>query len=181
MTDCKKPPVSNPELSDRIKTGAKLNWYALYTQPRAEKRVNEKLKANNMECYLPLHRSPRVWSDRIKIVDIPLFHSYIFVRCRASEILQMNKINGVVKVVFYDGKPAVIRQDEIDAIRIFIEEAAGKTLCKGDEVEILTGSMRNKSGKIIKIKKKYLLLHIQHLMATVCVNTESVALLNRIK
>ena len=157
------------------------NWYALYTQPRAEKRVKEKLDQNGVECYLPLHRSPRVWSDRVKMVDLPLFNSYIFVKCRETEILQMNKINGVVRVVFYDGKPAKISQKEIDAIQMFINEAAGKTLCKGDEVEILTGSMKNRSGKIIKIKKKYIVLHIQQLMATVCVNTESVAPLKRVK
>jgi transcription antitermination factor NusG len=175
--------VSTLDTAGSAKCGSKtkLNWYALYTQPRAEKRVREMLEMNRIECYLPLHRSPRVWSDRIKMIDIPLFNSYIFVQCNASEIWQMNKINGVVRVVFHDGKPAVIRQKEIDAIKIFIEAAAGKTLCKGDEVEILTGSMKHKSGKIIKIKKKYILLHIQQLMATICVNTENVALLNRIK
>lgn len=195
MADTKKHPVSknmaktdsglalgseNRQIAN-IESVSKLNWYALYTQPRAEKRVKEKLEMNGVECYLPLHRSPRVWSDRVKMVDIPLFNSYIFVKCKDADILQMNRISGVVRTVFYDGKPAKIRQDEIDAIRLFIEEASGKTLCKGDEVEILTGSMKRRSGKIIKIKKKYIMLHIQQLMATVCVNTESVAPLNRVK
>ncbi|MDR2917498.1 MAG: UpxY family transcription antiterminator [Tannerella sp.] len=162
-------------------TTNKTNWYVLYTTPRSEKRVKEKLEWNGVECYLPLHRSPRVWSDRVKMVDIPLFNSYIFVKCKESEILSLIRINGVVKVVFYDGKPAVIRQAEVDAIKMFIEEAEGKVLCTGDEVEILAGSMKNKSGKIIKIKKKYLVLHIEQLAATICVNTESVALLGRVK
>ncbi|MDR0574919.1 MAG: UpxY family transcription antiterminator [Tannerella sp.] len=162
-------------------TTNKTNWYVLYTTPRAEKRVKEKLEWNGVECYLPLHRSPRVWSDRVKLVDIPLFNSYIFVKCREAEILSLLRINGVVRVIFYDGKPAVIRQAEVDAIRMFIKEAEGKVLCAGDEVEILTGSMKNKSGKIIKIKKKYILLRIEQLAATVCVNVESVALLGRIR
>lgn len=160
---------------------SKLNWYALYTKPRSEKRVKEKLESNGWECYLPLHRSPRVWSDRVKVVDMPLFNSYIFVKCKESEILSSIRVNGVVRVVFYDGKPAVIRQKEVDAIKMFIEEAEGKVLCTGDEVEILTGSMKNKSGKIMKIKKKYLVLHIEQLAATICVNTESVAPLDRVK
>jgi transcription antitermination factor NusG len=164
-----------------FKTSAGLNWYALYTKPRAEKRVDETLKANGIECYLPLHRSPRVWSDRIKVVDIPLFNSYIFVKCNASEIFYMNKIDGVARIVYYDGKPAIIRQNEIDAIKTFIKEAEGRTLCKGDEVEILTGSMKKISGKIVRIKKHYVLLHIQQLMATICVNTENVAPLDRMK
>lgn len=162
-------------------SGSACNWYALYTKPRSEKRVKEKLEQNGWECYLPLHRSPRVWSDRVKIVDMPLFNSYIFVRCKEAEILSLIRINGVVRVVFYDGKPAVIRPVEIEAIKMFIEEAEGKVLCTGDEVEILAGSLKNKSGKIVKIKKKYLVLRIEQLAATVCINTESVAPLNRVK
>jgi transcription antitermination factor NusG len=165
----------------RTCSGSKYNWYALYTSPRAEKRVKENLEQNGIECYLPLHRTPRVWSDRVKMVDIPLFNSYVFVKCKISEIFRMNRIRGVVKIVYYDGKPAMIRQNEIDAMKMFIREAAGRVLCEGDEVEILTGSMKNISGKITKIKKKYIMLHIKQLMATVCVNTESVAPLNRIK
>ena len=156
------------------------NWYILYTLPRFEKRVKERLESNGVVCYLPLHRCPRVWSDRVKMVDIPLFSSYIFVRCKSHEIMPLIHVNGVVRVVFYDGHPAIVRQLEIDAIRQFIEAAKEKVLCTGDEVEILTGSMKKKCGKIVKIKKKYLLLHIEQLTATVCVNIASVAPLNRL-
>lgn len=57
------------------------NWYVLYTFPRAEKQVKERLEREGIDCWLPLHRSPRVWSDRVKLVDVPLFNSYIFVHC----------------------------------------------------------------------------------------------------
>ena len=158
----------------------KENWYILYTTPRAEKRVKEKLEMNGTTCYLPLHRRPRVWSDRIKMVDMPLFNSYIFVKCKVYELFSFIRINGVVRIVFYDGQPAIIRQSEIDAVKQFIDQATEKVLCTGDEVEILTGSMKKKFGKIIRIKKKYILLHIEQLAATVCVNTESVAHVNRL-
>lgn len=156
-------------------------WYALYTTPRAEKQVKEKLDADEIDCYLPLHRTPRTWSDRVKLVDMPLFHSYIFVQCKPTEILSMNRIKGVVRVVFYDGKPAVIRPEEIDAIRLFLQEAAGKPLCTGEEVEILAGSLKNRSGTIVRIKKKYLVLRIDCLAANVIVNTEYVAPLKRVR
>jgi transcription antitermination factor NusG len=181
MTEIKERTISKAANGAVSSHPDSLNWYALYTSPRAEKRVMEKLEQNGVECYLPLYRSPRVWSDRVKVVDVPLFNSYIFVRCNAVEIFRMHKVYGVVKVVFYDGKPAIIRQEEIDAIRMFIEEASGKMLCTGDEVEILTGSMKNISGKIVRVKKKYLVLHIKQLMATVCVNMESVAPVSRIR
>jgi len=154
---------------------AKKNWYVLYTSPRFEKRVKEQLNLNGTECYLPLHRCPRVWSDRVKLVDIPLFSSYIFVFCKPYEVMPLIRLSGVVRVVFQNGKPAVIRPSEIEAIRLFLEEAKEKVLCTGDEVEILTGSMKKRYGKIVKIKKKYAVLHIEQLAATVCVNTESLA------
>lgn len=157
----------------------KKNWYVLYTAPRAEKQVKENLETKGTICYLPLHRSPRVWSDRVKIVDIPLFSSYIFVKCTVNELFLLIRINGVVRIVYYDGKPAIVRESEIDAVRQFIDQAKEKTLCTGDEVKILTGSMKKRCGKIIKIKKKYILLHIEQLAATVCVNTESVAPIRR--
>ena len=155
---------------------AELNkkWYVLYTRPRFEKRVKERLESNGQECFLPLHRTPRVWSDRVKMVDIPLFSSYVFVKCREFELLPLLRINGVVRVVYYNSKPAVIRSQEIDVIKKFIEAAEGRILCTGDEVEILAGSLKNKNGKIVKIKKKYLVLNIEQLAATVCVNTDYV-------
>ncbi len=153
----------------------KLNWYALYTKPRSEKRVKERLEILEAECYLPLHNVPRVWSDRVKRIDVPLFSSYIFVRCEEAQVYRFITIEGVVRVVFYDHKPAIIKQSEIDAMKTFIEKAAGRTLCTGEEVRILAGSMKNISGKITKIKKKYIVLRIEQLSATVCVNTEMVA------
>ena len=166
---------------DKNDTEAKYEWYALYTKPRFEKRIKERLESNGYESYLPLHRTPRVWSDRIKMVDIPLFNSYIFVKCREFEILSLLRINGIVRVVFYNGKPAVIRQVEIDAIQAFLKEAEGRVLCAGDDVEILAGSMKSKSGKIVMIKKKYLVLRVEQLTATVCVKMDNVVPLKRLK
>ena len=173
--------VNKTEPETELKRGQKNKWFTLYTRPRFEKRVEEELTINGYECYLPLHRTPRVWSDRVKLVDMPLFNSYIFVKCHEREIRSLNRLKGVVRVVFYDCKPAIIRQQEINAIKEFIELAAGKVLCKGDDVEILAGSLKNRSGKIIKVKKKILLLRIDQLAAIVSVSIESVAPVKRVK
>jgi len=157
------------------------NWYVLYTSPRAEKKVKERLDELNIENYLPLHLSPSVWSDRVKMIDKPLFNSYIFVRCKEHELRALLRVYGVVQIVYYAGKPAIIRQKEIDAIRQFLEEAAKHPLCEGEEVEILTGALKNISGKIRKLKKNYLLLYIEQLGVSVAVNLSSVARVNRIK
>ena len=156
----------------------KNSWYALYTKPRAEKKVNERLQEKGVECYLPLHRAPCIWSDRVKLIDKPLFTSYIFVRCSEPELHALLHINGVLRVVYYCDRPAVIRQKEIDAILSFLEQAANRKLCVGEEVEILSGVLKRISGKIQKIKKNYLLLTIERIGATVCVNLSNVAYKN---
>lgn len=157
------------------------NWYVLYTAARAEKQVKERLEARNIECWLPLHRTPRVWSDRVKMVDMPLFTSYIFVRCTDSVLRTLLQVYGVSRIVYYNGKPAIVRQKEIDAIQAFLEQAAERPLCTGEEVEILCGAMKNVSGKVKKIKKNHLLLYLEQLGATVCVKLENVARIDRIK
>lgn len=76
------------------------NWYVLYTAPRAEKQVKERIDLLGVECWLPLHRTPRVWSDRVKIVEIPLFSSYVFVRCTDAVLRDLLKVYGVIRIVF---------------------------------------------------------------------------------
>lgn len=157
------------------------NWYVLYTAPRAEKQVKERIDMLGVECWLPLHRTPRVWSDRVKIVEIPLFSSYVFVRCTDAVLRDLLKVYGVIRIVFYNQKPAIVRQVEVDAIKDFLEQAAGHELSLGEEVEILTGAMKHVSGKVKKIKKNHLLLYLEQLGATVCVKLNDVARVNRLK
>lgn len=159
----------------------KIDWYVLYTAPRAEKQVRERILALGVECWLPLHRAPRAWSDRVKIVELPLFNSYIFVRCSGLKLMELPRVYGVVRIVYYDGKPAVIRQKEIDAIQEFLDRASELALCPGEEVEILCGAMKHVSGKVKKIKKNHLVLYLEQLGATVCVKLDHVAPKNRLK
>ncbi|MDR1601484.1 MAG: UpxY family transcription antiterminator [Tannerella sp.] len=158
-----------------------VSWHVLYTSSRMEKKVKTALDERNVENYLPLHKSPSVWSDRIKIIDKPLFPSYIFVRCRENILRKLPQIYGVSKILYCNGRPAIVRQKEIDAIRIFLKHAAERSLCIGEEAEILSGLMKHVSGKVRKIEKKYLLLFIEPLGATVSVNLKNVAPTNRIK
>jgi len=159
----------------------KPHWYALYTQPRAEKKVHERLQAIVDECYLPLHKAPRAWSDRIKIIDKPLYSSYIFVRCCEFELFSLLQVSGVVRVVYYCGKPAVIRPQEIAEIKSFLKKADHRELYVGDEVEILSGLLKHVSGKIRKIKNKVISLTIEQIGITVSVDLSQVAHIDRIK
>ena len=152
-------------------------------EKKIPKWIRNKLEETRsvLECFLPLHRTPRVWSDRVKIVEVPLFSSYIFVRCPDTVLRDLLQVYGVIRIVFYNGKPAIVRQKEIDAIEDFLGQAAEHELCAGEEVEILTGAMKHVSGKVKKIKKNHLLLYLEQLGATVCVKMDDVARVNRLK
>ena len=166
----------------RIRAARAVNWYVLYTAPRAEKKVDERLRERGVESYLPLHRSPQVWSDRVKMVDKPLFTSYVFVRCTETEALSFVKtIYGVARVVFYNGRPAIIRSSEIDAIRDFLKQAANHQLTVGEEAEILSGPLKSVSGIVQKIGRNRLRLHIEQIGVTVTVDLSEVAPVKRIK
>ena len=86
------------------------------------------------------------------------FTSFLFVRCTDPELRNLTRVYGVARIVYYNGKPAVVRQKEIDAIQDFVDQASQHAVCPGGEVEILCGAMTHVSGKVKKIKKNQLVL-----------------------
>jgi transcription antitermination factor NusG len=151
-------------------------WYVLYTAPRAEKQVEQRLKQSDLPTFLPLHLAPRCWSDRVKMVEVPLFASYIFVRTTEYILRSLLVVQGVSRIVFYDGRPAIVREAEIKAIRQFLEQASAKELsyAPNEEVLIACGPLKNISGKIKRIGKRFLLLHLEQLGLTVSVGVDQV-------
>ena len=79
-------------------------WFAIYTRPRAEKKVKEQLLKIDIETFLPLRKELRQWKDRKKWVEVPLFTSYIFVRIQVKEYYEIIKnIRDIVKFVTIGG------------------------------------------------------------------------------
>ncbi len=143
----------------------KLAWYVIYTAPKAEKQVQKRLQEAGEEVFLPIHLAPRKWSDRIKLVEMPLFPSYLFVRARQERLYDLIRIPGVARIVYFDGQPAEVRQQEIKAIQQFLEYANGK-ICQialDDEVRVAVGPLKDTGGKVIKIGKQYVVLLLEKL------------------
>lgn len=154
----------------------------LYTSARAEKQVEGRLKTiDKVEVLLPLHLSPRKWSDRIKYVEVPLFPSYIFVKTTDHILRSLTKIQGVSRIIFHEGKPAVIREKEIKSILSFLENAQNKEISYSIDEEILIacGPLKEISGKIKRIGKKNLVLHVEQLGLTVSIALDQVKKINR--
>ncbi len=145
-------------------------WYVLYTAPRAEKKVADRLIKEGFEIFLPIYKAKRKWSDRVKEVELPLFNSYVFVHCPNIKLRYSVLVPGVVKVVYYVGRPAVVTDAEIEAIKDFLNLSnKNKIISVGDMVSILGGVLEKKSGEVTKIGERFTYLYIESLDATVCI------------
>ena len=94
-----------------------MNWYALYTKPRNEQKVAQKLQALGIIAYCPLVLISKQWSDRKKKVLVPLLPSYVFVQIEEQNRKDVFQVGGVVQYVFWLGKPAIIKPNEIEALK----------------------------------------------------------------
>ena len=134
-------------------------WLAVYTRPRWEKKVNQLLIEKGLESYCPLNKVRRKWSDRIKIVEEPLFKSYVFVRVNDDDRSTVRMTNGAINFVYWDGKPALIKEKEIIAIKRFLNEyeqveVRPSELKVNQRVRITNGTMMDKEGKVLDVRHK---------------------------
>jgi transcription antitermination factor NusG len=135
------------------------NWYVVYTRSRCEKKVNSFLTKRGVESYCPLNRCHKKWADRNKIVLEPLFNSYVFIKVNKKEIVSVKQMTSdIVNVVYWLGAPAVIREEEIKHIQLFLGEYQNVKIEKrevrvNDEIKIIQGPLMNTVGKIGEVRK----------------------------
>jgi transcriptional antiterminator RfaH len=135
------------------------NWYAIYTKSRNEKRVSELLSQQGIENYLPLMKKIRIWSDRKKTVEMPLFSSYIFVNIDEKEYYECLKTQGVVKFVSFERKRVAVPSFQIEAIRKFVETGEELIPNEGDftigkRVKVIRGGMKGLEGRLSEVLGK---------------------------
>ncbi|HNR17826.1 MAG TPA: UpxY family transcription antiterminator [Chitinophagaceae bacterium] len=143
-------------------------WLAIYTRPRWEKKVNQLLTEKGFESYCPLNKVRRKWSDRVKIVEEPLFKSYVFVKATDEDRTEVRMTTGAINFVYWNGKPAVIREKEITAIKRFLNEyenveARPVDVKVNQRVRITNGSFMDQEGKVLDIKHKLVKVAIDSL------------------
>ena len=134
-------------------------WLAIYTKPRWEKKVNQLLLDKGVECYCPLNKVKRQWSDRVKVIEEPLFKSYVFVKVTDDDRTKVRLTNGVMNFVYWNGKPAIVRDSEIETIKRFLDdyenvEAHQVEVKLNQQVRITGGSMMDKVGTVLAVGKK---------------------------
>lgn len=151
-------------------------WFAIHTRPRWEFKVSKILARSGVEHYCPLKKVQKQWSDRKKILDVPLFPSYVFVRISDSEQVAIRQIDGVVNFVYWLKTPAQIRDEEITIIKQFLSEyqfvdCEKNVVSINDKVRILSGPLMHREGNVLEIKHKSIIVNLPtlgyNLVATV--------------
>lgn len=144
------------------------SWHVIYTKAKSEKKVAERLNENGFEAYCPQIKTLKKWSDRKKKVSVPMFNSYVFLRITEKDRSEVLKDPGVLNFVFWLGKPAIVKDYEIEAIREIAEhsedvEVSQLQLEKGQLVTISEGPFKGLTGKITDMGKKLILVYIEQL------------------
>ncbi|GAB4093953.1 UpxY family transcription antiterminator [Flaviaesturariibacter terrae] len=158
-------------------------WYAIYTRPRWEKKVHQLLLQKGIESYCPLNKVHRKWSDRVKLIEEPLFKSYVFVRASDDLRTEVRMTEGVVNFVYWNGKPAVIKDKEIQAIRKFLDDHQNVELVKVDwkpdvKVAVMSGPLMNAEGRIVQVNSKTVKVLIESLGYLLLANIDKTKLIS---
>jgi transcription antitermination factor NusG len=142
---------------------AEYQWLALYTRSQSERKVSAELQYLGIEFFLPMISRWRQWSDRKKKVDEPLFRSYVFVHVSEKEYYTALNVPGAVRFVTFGGKAVAIPENQILAIRQYLQEPeeipeAELTFKEGELVRIKAGPMEGLIGKMLRYKNKFRLI-----------------------
>lgn len=142
-----------------VKKVIEKKWYAVYTRPRAEKLVCDRVVEMGAEVFLPLQKTYRIWSDRKKLVIKPLLSSYLFVKTSGKEKGEIVKVAGVVKYISFEGHAVAIPENQINNLRLIVNSDARidvttEQFDPGDKVEVMHGALCGLTGELIKIGSK---------------------------
>lgn len=134
-------------------------WLALYSRPRWEKKVAQLLTEKGLESYCPVNKVRRKWSDRVKVVEEPLFKSYVFVRVADGDKTAVRMTPGVINFVYWNGKPALIKDKEINAIKQFLNdyenvEVKPIELELNQRVKVTKGPLMDQEGQVLELQRK---------------------------
>lgn len=145
-----------------------MNWYVLYTKPKWEKKVAERLIQMGVDCYCPVITKVKEWSDRKKKVEMPLFNSYVFVNLKDTDRNSVFQIAGVVRYLFWLGKPAIVRDEEINIIKkslsaTNISDISVTSIQVGDRIKLESGAFSNQDAIVQEVSNTHYILVLESL------------------
>jgi transcription antitermination factor NusG len=152
-------------------------WFAVQVTPRHEKKVASLLEYKNYRQFLPTAPVRRRWSDRVKVLDEPLFPCYVFCRSRSSRLGGLRGTPGIIRVVSFGGKPCPLADYEIENLLRVIESKRDVSACPylatGQTVHVISGPLTGVRGIITQIKKRNrLVLSVDMIMKSLSIEID---------
>jgi transcription antitermination factor NusG len=144
------------------------SWYVLYTKPRNEKKVAERLSAAGYNVYCPLHKVKRQWSDRAKVVEEPLFKGYLFIQVEDKRRDEVFNYPGAVRYLFWLRRPAIVRESEIQTIQKWLgqynhSDIDISDILPGDYVRITSGPFNGEQAILLDKTNKKAVVQLKEL------------------
>ena len=149
-------------------------WYAVYTKPRFEKKLYLALKKSGFTVFLPIIKEKRIWSDRIKSVEVPLLPSYLFVKLHKNQNHLLYDFPGFVRFVCFEGKHCEIKEKEIRLLRNIERSGLNATVSfnnyrAGDLVRIIKGPLQGWEGRVDRTKGSNVIFHLEGIRQSISV------------
>lgn len=163
-------PVSDPRLAS--------HWFAVYTTPRHEKRVDQHFNVRGIERYLPLYQVQRKWADGSRVtLNLPLFPGYIFVRIKRADRVSVLEVPGVLAIVGgTGGTPAPLPLADIEALRfgLHLRRAEPHPLLQiGQRARIRSGALAGMEGVVVRKKNSFrVVLTLDAIMQSIAVEVD---------
>jgi transcription termination/antitermination protein NusG len=139
-------------------------WYVVRVKPNYEKPVSAALRGKGIEEFLPLFRSKRKWSDRVKVMDLPLFPGYVFCRLNLDARMPLLTTPGFLYIVGVGRNPEPVDEAEILAIQSVVKSgvtvAPWPSLVVGQTVQLKQGPLRGLVGVLTRIAPNQLRMYV---------------------
>jgi transcription antitermination factor NusG len=161
-------------MKETKETTQKRKWHVLYTKPRHEIKALERLAQNGFEVFCPMKTTLKQWSDRKKKVSVPLLPSYLFIKTTEKKRGIPLNDPSVLNYIFWLGKPAIIRDAEIDTLKGIVsedkvQEIEVRKLKIGSEIVINKGLIKSKNAVVKTVSNNHVTAELKELGMTIVV------------
>jgi transcription antitermination factor NusG len=155
------------------------SWFAVQVSPKHEIKVATALNYKGYQQFVPTYLSRRCWSDRIRLIQKPLFSGYVFCRVHETTVGLVRTIPGVVRIIGFNGKPSPVPDAEIGALQKVVESGVtaypfALHLKVGQRVEVSTGPLAGITGTLVQIRNRtHLVISVDLTMRAISVDMEA--------
>ena len=129
------------------------SWYIAYTLPRHEKAIAQRLKVENIVCYVPLYSETRMWRQRKVNLELPLFPCYVFVKMFFETRARLLSTPGVVRLLTVNGAAIVFPNEEMDALQSSLKKWSARPYpfhTSGKRIRLKSGPFAGLEGTILR-------------------------------